>query len=115
MPVGSMTVTWALRPSALSNRLATSVPPTPPPRTTISAGIGASPRLAHDEPRVPVFGLELDQLVLCLRDPRGDVGLRALVAREHLVHLADLTGPDRADQRHQRTGARHAACIDRPC
>src|SRR5579864_6516914 len=114
MPVGSTTVTWASRRSSLLSRLATSVPPTPPPRTTMRAGM-ASPRLADEVARVAVLVDDLDQLVLGLGHPRGDVGARARVAGPHLDDVTEAALADGADQREQRAGAGHAACVDELC
>src|SRR6266508_437566 len=112
MPVGSTTVTVAFRPSSLCSRFAASVPPTPPPRTTIRAGIG-SPSLADDEPGEAVLRSDLDHLVAGLGDPGRDVGLRSLVARQDLDDVAHGALADRADQGHQRAGAGHASRVDR--
>src|SRR3970040_576414 len=109
MPVGSTTVTRASRPSSFDRRLAASVPPTPPPRTTTRAGTICSPGLAHDEADEAVLFIELHHLVPGLADPGGDIRPRALVGREHLENLTDPAVPDRADQAHERAGARHPA------
>src|SRR3954468_16426929 len=98
MPVGSTTVTWASRPSSFESRLAVSVPPTPPPRTTISAGMAGSPRPPDHEAPEPVLIGDVDELVAGLGDPGGDVGGRALVARQDLHDVADGARPDGADQ-----------------
>src|SRR5436190_997901 len=75
MPVGSTTVMWASFLSSFCRRFAARVPPTPPPRTTISAGIVVSPGLPDDEPAVPVLREHFDQLVPGLLDPRVDADL----------------------------------------
>src|SRR6266542_5784801 len=112
MPVGSTTVTWTSRFSSCESRFAARVPPTPPPRTTTSAGIGRSPGLPDHEPPVAILLDDLHQLVAGLGHPGGDVGGRALVRRQHLDDVADLPRPDRPDQGHQRAGAGHAARVD---
>ena len=66
-----------------------------------------------DEARVAVVGTTSTSSWPAFCDPGRDVGLRALVAREHLDHVADLSLADRADQGHQRARARHAARVDR--
>src|SRR6266511_1697423 len=112
MPVGSTTVTCTSRFSSFDSTFAARVPPTPPPRTTTSAGIGRSPGLPDHEPPVTVRGDDLHQLVAGLGHPRRDVGGGTLVGGQDLDDVADLSLPDGPDQGHQGARAGHPAGVD---
>src|SRR5690242_5431303 len=112
MPVASTTVTCALPLLWRAIRLAQSVPPTPPPRTTTSA-VMSSPHLADHEAGVAALRDRLDQLLLGFGHPGGDVGLGAVVAAQDLEDLAHLALANRSDEVHQRPRAGQPARIDR--
>src|SRR5690349_10515627 len=106
-------------------RLATSVPPTPPPRITMRftglpsavsqpAIIRASVRLLDDNLVEPVAGGHADEPMPRLRDPLRDVHLRAAVGRQHDQDVARRRLADAADQFHERARAEAAARVDRP-
>src|SRR5439155_9352579 len=71
-----------------------------------------SPRLAHDEVRVPVVLDDLDQLVLGFGHPGRDVGLGPFVAGKNLEYLAHLALADGSDQVHERPWTGHPPRVD---
>src|SRR3990170_4316037 len=95
-----------------ATRLATMVPPVPPP-TTATRGSIVLPRLAHDEPCESRLVDDAEKLMPRLLAPLGDVAPAAGVARQHLDDLPHAGFADRPDQFHQGTRAIAAPRVDR--